>query len=62
MKSLGAMILQLEGLLGTPDISQWEGEFIASVIRRTAKGTYTSELSEKQIDVVETMWQKHFAG
>ena len=62
MKSVGAMIQQLEGLLGTPDVTPWESDFIASVVRRTNGGKHTVNLSEKQLDSIESIWKKNFAG
>jgi hypothetical protein len=60
MKSIGAMIQQLEGMLGTDDLSQWESEFVASVAERSAGGALTNRLSEKQVDVVNRIYGKHF--
>ena len=62
IKSVGAMIQQLEGLLGTPDVTQWESNFIASVVSRTNNGKHTVNLTEKQLDTIESIWQKNFAG
>lgn len=59
MKSLGAMIKQLDGL-ADGDLSTWEGSFIPSIVTQTRNGEDTSRLSEKQIEIVEKMYKKHF--
>jgi len=60
MKSLGAMVLQLAGMVGTKDLSKWETDFVCSVGRRTADGEHTGCLSERQIDRIEELYRKHF--
>lgn len=60
--SLITMIRQLEGLLGTPDISDWEERFIGSVRGALPPMGQTTALSEKQVDKIEQLWTKHFAG
>lgn len=62
MKSIGQMIAQLDGLSGTSEINCWEGEFIASVVEKTADGKDTTRLSDKQIDIVQRLYRRHFAG
>lgn len=61
MKSIGQMIQQIEGLLGTEDISDWEDEFITSVVERTNQGTTTGTLTPKQIEQIERIYKRHFA-
>ncbi|MHB1023358.1 MAG: hypothetical protein ACYC0Z_13210 [Acidobacteriaceae bacterium] len=61
MKSLGQMIMQIEGLLGTDDISDWEDEFIASIVERTQSGKMTATLSPKQVEQVERIYNRNFA-
>lgn len=62
MKSIGAMIRQIHGLLGTSAVSVWESEFIRSIWERTNGGDRTTGLSPKQVEVIERIWGKHFAG
>ena len=62
MKSIGQMIAQLDGLSGTSEINCWEGEFIASVVDKTNGGKDTTPLSDKQIDVIQRLSRRHFAG
>lgn len=58
--SVGSMVAKLSGLLGTKDITEWESEFIESVGARTRNGKDTSGLSDKQVDVVVRIHDKHF--
>jgi hypothetical protein len=60
VKSLGTMVQQVAALAGTKDVSQWENEFIASVVQRTDGGKETGRLSDKQIAVVQRIYVKHF--
>lgn len=62
MKSVGAKVKQLAGLLGTRDVTEWEDGFIQSIVARTNEGEDTSRLSGPQLDTIERMWSKHFAG
>jgi len=59
--SLGAKIQQLEGLLDTKDVNDWENTFLHNVCDRTAGGLVTRRLSDKQIDRIEELWARHFA-
>lgn len=61
MKSIGQMIKQLGGLLGTKDINDWEHGFIKSVVGWTSDGERTAGLSAKQVAVIERIYRKHFA-
>lgn len=63
MPSIGSMLKQVEGLLDTKDLSEWEQEFVSSVSSRVAaaKGS-TTVLSEKQVSIVERIYKKHFGG
>lgn len=61
MKTIGQMVQQLEGLLGTRDITAWEDDFIESVLARSQNGKDTRSLTAKQVETVERIWKKHFA-
>lgn len=61
MKSISQQILLLEGLIDTTDISEWESEFLTSIMEKTAQGKVTSNLTEKQLAVIERIYSKHFA-
>jgi hypothetical protein len=60
--SVRTMLLQLAGLADTRDVSDWENSFIKSVLDRTDNAARTSGLSEKQLESIEAIWRKHFAG
>lgn len=62
MASLNTMVKRVSGLAGTNDLSDWEENFVASIIRQTRDGFDTSSLTEKQIDVLERIHDKHFVG
>lgn len=62
MVSVGVMVKQLGGLLDTEDLSDWENEFVGSVVDRTQDGEVTGTLSERQLTTVERIWRKHFDG
>lgn len=62
MKSLGAMIKQLSGLIDTDDLTDWENLFVTDVCEKTNDGGVTGTLSEKQVTTVERIFKKHFAG
>ncbi|MDO8595671.1 MAG: hypothetical protein Q7R45_03510 [Sulfuricaulis sp.] len=59
--SIGTKIKQLEGLLDTKDLSDWENEFLHSISVRTDCGRDTTGLTGKQIERLEELWSKHFA-
>lgn len=63
MSSLIAMVLKLEGLLGTRDLTAWEHDFITSISERVGlAGGKTSGLSEAQVDKIGQIHAKHFGG
>lgn len=62
MTSVRTMLIQLAGLVDTRDVSDWENGFLKSVLRQSENGARTSPLSEKQLERIEQLWRKHFAG
>lgn len=62
MASLTTMVKQLSGLVDTKDVSDWENDFLQSIMRSTGEGDNTTVLTEKQIDVVERIFKKHFSN
>lgn len=62
MASLNNMVKQCSGMLGTNDLSPWEGDFIASLVDQTKNGDNTTSLTEKQITVLERIFKKHFSN
>lgn len=62
MVSLGVKLEQLDGLRDTGDLSDWESDFVGSVIGRYRRaGDRTSVLSEKQVEKIDDLWGRHFA-
>lgn len=62
MASLNAMVKRVAGLQDTTDVNDWENQFIKSVVEKTQNGDNTTSLTENQIDVLEGLFEKHFAG
>lgn len=59
--SIGSMIKQIAGMLGTGDLSTWEQSFVRSVVEQSNDGGDTSKLSDKQVEIVDSIFRKHFA-
>lgn len=59
--SIGNMIKSIVGMLGTRDLSTWENSFIRSVAEQSNQGTDTSKLSDKQVEMVDSIFREHFA-
>lgn len=59
--SVGTMIEQLSGLLGTIDLNDWERGFVQNMVEVSKGGMKTSHLSEERVAKVEQVWSKHFA-
>lgn len=62
MASLNTMVQRVSGLLDTNDLSDWESDFVQSIVIKTHDGRNTTGSTEKQIDVLERIFNKHFAG
>ena len=61
--SVGTMIEQLDGLRDTKDLTEWEQGFVNSVLSKyLMAGKDTRSLSSRQIETIENIWSKHFAG
>jgi hypothetical protein len=59
--SLGTMIKQIAALAGTKDVSEWEDQFIESVVGFSGNGEDTRAITDKQIAVIERIHRKHFS-
>lgn len=59
--SIGDKIRQIAALIDTNDLNDWEKQFMRDVWRRTDQGTRTMALSEKQVDKIVQIYDKHFA-
>ena len=62
MASLNTMVKKCAGLVDTTDVSDWENQFLKSVVEKTAQGDNTTSLTEKQIGVLERLYSNHFEG
>lgn len=62
MASLNTMVKKCAGLVGTKDVTPWEDQFLQSVLEKTAQGDNTTCLTEKQVDVLQRLYSKHFEG
>jgi len=62
MTALNTQVKRVSGLLDTHDLTDWEDGFVRTVVRQTNDGDNTTSLTEKQIDVLESIFNKHFAG
>ena len=56
------MVQAVSGLMGTTDLNDWEENFVRSLIERTQNGKDTRSLTEKQIDRLEELFNKHFSA
>ena len=57
--STTTMIRRLQGCLGTGDLSQWEERFVRKLAAQAEVGQVT-QLSERQIEKLEELHEKHF--
>lgn len=60
MKSIGAMVKQLQPMCGSADLNAWETEFIENVVLVSNNGSLTTRLTDKQVEVVTRIYKKHF--
>lgn len=61
MTSINTMVKRISGLAGTNDVSDWEDDFILSIVEQTDEGDNTTSLTEKQITVIERIFRKNFS-
>lgn len=62
MTSLNTMVKRVAGLADTKDITDWENQFVKSLVERTRNGDNTTTLTDKQIERLEELHSKHFEG
>lgn len=60
MKSIAVMLDRIEGLTDTKDLSDWENKFVKNVWLRSVRGTQTTRLEERQVEIIEQIFNKHF--
>lgn len=61
MLSTQGKIDRLEGLLETDDLNDAEHGFVESLVWYRRRGT-VEELSEKQVEWMDRLFDKHFSG
>lgn len=61
MKSIGAMLEQIYGLVDTKDVSEWENWFIKNCWSIYGPRKLSCQLSSRQVEVIDRIWSKHFA-
>jgi hypothetical protein len=62
MASINVMVQRVSGMLDTHDLSDWEDGFVRSLVRISNDGKDTTRITEKQIEVLERIFNKHFSG
>ena len=63
MASLSIMVEQIDGLRDTSDLTEWENDFVTSIVERyEAAKKDTRTLTAKQVEIVERIWKKHFTA
>lgn len=60
--SINGMVRRVAGLLGTRDLTAWQERFVQSLVDQTCSGADTSSVTEKQFDVLEQIYNRHFSG
>jgi hypothetical protein len=58
MISIQQKAKKCEGLIDTRDVSDWENSFLISVCNKVREG---KELTDKQLEKLEDIYDKHFA-
>lgn len=61
MASTNTMLKQCAGLVDTKDVTDWQNSFLKSVLERSQNGSRPDLLSEKQLEVLESIHSRHFA-
>jgi hypothetical protein len=61
MLSTQQKIERLEALVGTHDVGAWESGFIETLVRYK-KENNLAQLSDKQLEIMQSIFNKHFAA
>jgi hypothetical protein len=59
--SIGTKIKQVAAMLGTSDLTDWEQGFVRNVANKFITAHTSAGLTDKQIEIIERIWEKHFA-
>lgn len=57
--STTTMIRRLSGMLDTRDLSEWEQQFVRSLVEKLDAGRVTS-LTDRQVETLERLHGRHF--
>jgi hypothetical protein len=60
MISVNQMVRDLESMLDSWKLSDWDANFIATVSKQSEGGKDTSQLSDRQLELIDDMHKKHF--
>jgi hypothetical protein len=60
MKSTQQKIALVSGLTDTKDVTPWENEFLKNIAAKCNAGQVTA-LSDKQREIIDRIFEKHFA-
>lgn len=63
--SLDTKLKRLDGLRGTSSVSEWEERFLTDLVPRAlemASRGQVMRFSERQMEVIDNLFQKHFAA
>lgn len=58
--SIGKMVKSLLEMIGTGELTTYDQSFIRSAAEQSNQGADTSRLSDKQVEIVDTIFRKHF--
>lgn len=61
MASINTMVRKVAGMVDTKDLTAWENKFVKNIVAQTGNGDNTSSLTENQVDVLERIYERHFA-
>lgn len=61
MKSIGQKLERISALLGTGDLSDWEADFVKNVYEKYRRaGNKTTQFSDKQVEVIDSIFDDHY--
>lgn len=59
--STNTKVEQLRAMLGSRDLTDWEQGFVQNVSDNFAKNKSSASLTDRQLEIVDRIWGKHFA-
>ncbi len=58
--ALHIKVQQLQGLLGTKDLTSWEQKFVQSLMDKGFSKDSTG-MTDRQVETADELWEKHFS-